>query len=48
MCDTFFKFLEIRENTSSVETYKMDTNDLFCFNDLTLLHGRLQYDGKKE
>ena len=48
MCDTFFKFLEIRENTSSVETYKMDTNDLFCFNDLTLLHGRLQYDGKKK
>ena len=43
MCDHFFKYLGEKEATNSVETYKSESGDIFCFNDLTILHGRLAY-----
>ena len=48
MCDRFFKFLEKKESSKSVEIYKMDTDDGFCLNDLTILHGRLSYRANKK
>lgn len=43
MCDLFFKYLEAKENTQSILTYKLSTNDILCFNDTKLLHGRLSF-----
>ena len=48
MCDHFFKFLEKKESTKSVDIYKMSTDDGFCLNDLTMLHGRLSYKANKK
>ena len=48
MCDHFFKFLEKKESTKSVYIYKMSTDDGFCLNDLTMLHGRLSYKANKK
>lgn len=46
MCDEFFKFLEMKEQSSSVEYLKCNTGDSFCFNDLKMLHGRSAYEAK--
>lgn len=43
MCDKFFKFLQSKEYTNSVETFKCLTSDILCFNDTKLLHGRLAF-----
>ena len=43
MCDQFFKFLDAREKTKSVEKVKCKTNDIFCFNDTKMLHGRTSF-----
>ena len=43
MCDKFFNFLQSKESTNSVETFKCQTSDILCFNDTKLLHGRLAF-----
>ena len=43
MCDCFFSFLKAKENSKSIINYRMETGDLFCFNDLSMLHGRLAF-----
>ena len=48
MCNYFFKYLEHKENSKSVEIYKSNEGDVFCFNDLTILHGRLAFTAKKK
>ena len=48
MCDSFFNFLELREATSSVDVYRCESNDMLCFNDTRLLHGRLAFNAKNK
>ena len=48
MCDMFFKYLENKETTSSVEAYRCESNDMLCFNDTRLLHGRLAFNAKNK
>lgn len=48
MCNYFFKYLHKKELSKSVEVYRSETDDAFCFNDLTLLHGRLSYEAKNK
>jgi hypothetical protein len=43
MCDAFFRYLEMKELTSSVERLRCETGDCFCFNDLKMLHGRTAF-----
>tara|TARA_B100000989_G_scaffold48766_1_gene31878 strand:- start:1130 stop:1876 length:747 start_codon:yes stop_codon:yes gene_type:complete len=43
MCDSFFSFLKTKENSKSIINYRVKTGDLFCFNDLSMLHGRLAF-----
>ena len=31
MCNYFFKYLEHKENSKSVEIYKSNEGDVFCF-----------------
>ena len=44
MCNHFFEFLKKKEFSNSVVKYKAETGDIFCFNDLSTLHGRLEFD----
>ena len=46
MCNHFFEYLGKKERTNSVEVFKSHSGDIFCFNDLTILHGRLSYNAK--
>tara|TARA_B100000131_G_C17921771_1_gene534654 strand:- start:12 stop:764 length:753 start_codon:yes stop_codon:yes gene_type:complete len=48
MCDTFFKYLENKESTPSVEVHRCETYDMLCFNDTRLLHGRLAFNAKNK
>ena len=48
MCDKFFEFLEQKERTNSVEILKCDSNDILCFNDTKMLHGRTGFLAKKK
>lgn len=43
MCDAFFRYLEKKESTSSVERLRCETGDCFCFNDLKMVHGRTAF-----
>ena len=43
MCNRFFKFLQKKEKTDSVEIFRCESSDILCFNDLKLLHGRLAF-----
>lgn len=43
MCKKFFLFLEKKEKTKSVIKYRCNTNDILCFNDSKVLHGRLGF-----
>lgn len=43
MCDAFFKYLERREGTSSVEKIRCESGDCLSFNDLKMLHGRTAF-----
>lgn len=40
MCEHFFRFLEKKEQTNSVERIHANSGDCFAFNDALLLHGR--------
>ena len=48
MCEKFFKFLEKKEQTNSVEIFKGESSDIICFNDIKLLHGRLKFNARKK
>jgi hypothetical protein len=43
MCDAFFRYLEKKETTSSVERRRSETGDCICFNDQKILHGRAAF-----
>jgi hypothetical protein len=43
MCDAFFRYLEGKELTPSVERLRSESGDCFCFNDLKMLHGRTAF-----
>ena len=43
MCNHFFEFLKKKELSKSVVKYRSETGDIFCFNDLSMLHGRLEF-----
>lgn len=47
LCETFFAYLEKREQTSSVEFIKCDTGDCLCFHDQKVLHGRTSFSATK-
>ena len=48
MCDKFFSYLESKESTNSVEVLRCESNDMLCFNDTKMLHGRTKFLAKKE
>ena len=48
MCEKFFRFLEQKEKTNSVEIFKGESSDMICFNDTKLLHGRLKFEARKK
>lgn len=43
MCDAFFKYLERKEGTASVEKIRCESGDCLSFNDLKMLHGRTAF-----
>jgi hypothetical protein len=47
MCDAFFKFLEKKESTPSVERRRSETGDCMAFNDQKILHGRAAFTASK-
>jgi hypothetical protein len=47
MCDAFFRYLEKKETTSSVERRRSETGDCICFNDQKILHGRAAFTATK-
>lgn len=47
MCEAFFKYLERKETTPSVETIRAKSGDCFCWHDQKLLHGRLAFKASK-
>lgn len=46
MCEAFFKFLDSKEDSSSVEVSMSMTGDCFAFNDTKLLHARKSFEAK--
>ncbi|MAJ05439.1 MAG: hypothetical protein CL827_01075 [Crocinitomicaceae bacterium] len=48
MCEEFFKFLNKKEKTSSVDVFRCETGDAFCFHDQKILHGRLKFEASKK
>ena len=48
MCNKFFKFLELKEMTNSVEVIRCESSDILCFNDTKMLHGRTKFLAKKK
>jgi alpha-ketoglutarate-dependent taurine dioxygenase len=47
MCDAFFRYLEKKESTSSIERRHSKTGDCICFNDQKTLHGRAAFTATK-
>jgi hypothetical protein len=47
LCEAFFKYLEKKEATPSVEVIRAQTGDCFCWHDQKLLHGRLAFTAVK-
>lgn len=47
MCESFFSFLEMLEQTPVVERLHSSTGDCFAFNDTKLLHGRGAFTAQK-
>ena len=47
LCEAFFKYLEKKEATPSVERIRAATGDCFCWHDQKLLHGRLAFKASK-
>ena len=48
MCEEFFKFLNKKENSNSVDVFRCETGDAFCFHDQKILHGRLKFEADKK
>lgn len=44
LCDAFWKFLEGKESTASVERMRSGSGDAFCFHDQKILHGRTAFE----
>jgi hypothetical protein len=47
LCEAFFKYLEKKEATPSVERIRAQSGDSFCWHDQKLLHGRLAFKASK-
>jgi hypothetical protein len=47
MCEAFFKYLDKRVETPSVERIRAESGDAFTFNDMFLLHGRTAYTAER-
>lgn len=47
MCEAFFKFLSLKESSSSIERLYCKSGDSFCFNDLKILHARSSFTASK-
>ena len=47
MCEAFFRYLEEKEASPSVERLRCESGDAFCFNDLRMLHGRTAFAATK-
>jgi alpha-ketoglutarate-dependent taurine dioxygenase len=47
MCEEFFRYLEKKEATPSVDRIRAATGDCFCWHDQRLLHGRLAFKAMK-
>lgn len=44
MCEAFFKYLQKKENSTSIQYIRCETGDCFCFHDLKILHGRTAFE----
>ena len=47
MCNSFFNYLENKENSVSIERIRCNSGDCFAFNDSLLLHGRESFEAYK-